>query len=204
MNWNTFRKRILKRLLEYFFQGLIYISPIGITIYIILWVLKNIDGLIIDAYLPVSFPGLGLILMFFIIALLGFIGKKIISTPLKAEFDRLLDKAPIIKLMFTSIRDFLSAFVGNNKKFTQPVLVKVSDYAEKLGFVTQHELPVLGLEGKVAVYFPYSYSFLGELVIVPSQYVTPINIPSAQVMKFVVSGGVSGIDTKEEEEETQA
>jgi len=200
MNWHTFRKRILKRTLEYFFQGLIYSSPIGITIYLIIWVLKNIDGLVINAHLPFHFPGLGIIVLFFIITLLGIIGKRIISTPLKAELDRLLDKAPIIKLIFTSIRDFLSAFVGSNKKFKQPVLVKVSDYAEKLGFVTQHELPILGLEGKVAVYFPYSYSFLGELVIVPSQFVTPINIPSAQVMKFVVSGGVSGIDSKEDEE----
>lgn len=199
MNWHTFRKRVLKRLLEYFFQGLIYVSPIGITIYIIIQVLKSIDNIVINAHLPFSFPGLGIILLFFLIAILGFIGKRIISTPLKAEIDRLLDRAPIIKLIFTSIRDFLSAFVGNNKKFTQPVLVKVSDYAEKLGFVTQQDIPVIGLEGKVAVYFPYSYSFLGELVIVPSQFVTPINIPSAQVMKFVVSGGVSGIDSKEEE-----
>jgi len=199
MNWHRFRKSVLKRLLEYFFQGLIYVSPIGLTIYFVIWILKNIDGLVVDSHLPFRFPGLGLIILFFFITILGFIGKRIISTPLKAEFDRLLDRAPIIKLIFTSIRDFLSAFVGNNKKFTQPVLVKVSDYAEKLGFVTQQEIPVLGLEGKVAVYFPYSYSFLGELVIVPSQYVTLINIPSAQVMKFVVSGGVSGIDLKEEE-----
>jgi uncharacterized membrane protein len=201
MNWKVFRKLVLKRILDYFFQGLIYIAPISLTIYCIIWVLQNIDGQVSNL-ISVHIPGLGIIILFFLIALLGFVGKRLISNPIKTEFEQLLNKAPAIKLIFTSIRDFLSAFVGSNKKFKEPVLVKISDHIEKLGFITQQELDVLGIKGKVAVYLPYSYSFLGELVIVPKENVTLIDISSAQVMKFVVSGGVSGIDTKEEDEIT--
>lgn len=202
MNWARFRKMVLKRILDYFFQGLIYVAPIGLTIYCIIWILQNIDGQV-SKLMSVHIPGLGIIILFFLIALLGFIGKRLISNPIKTEFEQLLNRAPIIKLIFTSIRDFLSAFVGSNKKFKEPVLVKISEHVEKLGFITQQELDVLGIEGKVAVYFPYSYSFLGELVIVSKENVKLIDIPSAQVMKFVVSGGVSGIDTKEEEEHAE-
>ncbi len=90
----------------------------------------------------------------------------------------------------------MSAFVGKDKKFTEPVLVKVNKDSdlEKLGFITQHDLTELGIEaGKVAVYLPHSYNFSGNLFIVPSANVKPLNVNSAEVMKFIVSAGVTSI-----------
>ena len=70
--------------------------------------------------------------------------------------------APLVKIIYTSIKDFMSAFVGKEKKFTEPVLVKVNVNSdlEMLGFITQHDLTALGINSaKVAVYIPYSYTF---------------------------------------------
>ncbi|MCK4699410.1 MAG: DUF502 domain-containing protein, partial [Bacteroidales bacterium] len=97
--------------------------------------------------------------------------------------------------IYTSIRDLLSAFVGKEKKFNKPVLVRVNTISnlEKMGFLTQEDLSKLGIkENKVAVYFPHSYNFSGEMFIVPVEHITPIKAPSAEVMKIIVSGGVAG------------
>jgi uncharacterized membrane protein len=195
---------ILKRIRDYFFQGLIYTAPIGITIYIINLIFVKIDNSVLDVLdsFNIRIPGLGIVLLLIIITFLGFLGRLVISTPLMNYFNHLLNKAPMFKVLYTSVRDFFSAFVGKDKKFNQPVLVKVNQISnlEKLGFITQEDLSNLGIEGKVAVYFPHSYAFSGELFIVPQEDVTPINAPSAQVMKFVVSGGVSGMEAGDENE----
>jgi uncharacterized membrane protein len=64
---------------------------------------------------------------------------------------------------------------------------------EKLGFLTEEDLSTLDEKEKVAVYFPHSYNFSGELFIVPKNQVRPIDISPSVVMKFIISGGVSGI-----------
>jgi uncharacterized membrane protein len=90
----------------------------------------------------------------------------------------------------------MSAFVGKEKKFTEPVLVKMSKDSdlEKIGFVTQHDLSALGIEtGKVAVYMPFSYALSGSLFIVPVENIKPLNTNSTEIMKFVVSAGVTSV-----------
>jgi uncharacterized membrane protein len=90
----------------------------------------------------------------------------------------------------------LSAFVGNEKRFNKPVMIQVSREAEifKLGFVTQKDLSYLGIkEGKSAVYLPHSFNFSGNLFIVDNDLITPIDAPSDEVMKFIVSGGITRI-----------
>ena len=86
------------------------------------------------------------------------------------------------------------------RRFDRPVLVKFGGglEAERLGFVTQEDLSYLGLgEGKVAVYFPHSFAWSGNLLIVPKQNVTALEARPADVMKFAVSGGVSQVDEEE-------
>ncbi|KPK87257.1 MAG: hypothetical protein AMS27_02850 [Bacteroides sp. SM23_62_1] len=186
----------MKKILSYFFQGLIYIAPLGITIYVIYFLFTVIDGFIrgqIDKILDVNIPGLGIVVLFVIITLLGLIGQTIIARPFKRLIQRLIDRAPLIKVIYSSIRDLLSAFVGKEKKFDQPVLVIVNTISnlEKMGFMTQEDLSDLDIKEKVAVYFPHSYNFSGELFIVPRELVRPVDIPSAEAMKFIVSGGVA-------------
>ena len=186
-------KKIAKKFTNYFLQGLLYIAPIGLTIWILYSVFIKIDSLF-DGILPYDIPGLGIASVIVIVAILGYLGKLFVTTPITQFFDKLLEKTPFIKLIYSSIKDLLKAFVGDEKKFSEPVLVKVNNISnlEKVGFVTNKDLADLGVEGKkVAVYFPHSYAFSGEMYIVPSEDVKPIDKASSEIMKFIVSGGVS-------------
>jgi uncharacterized membrane protein len=62
---------------------------------------------------------------------------------------------------------------------------------EKMGFITQKEMKEMVFKDKVVVYFPHSYNFSGEMFIVPKEHVIALDIPSAEAMKFIVSGGAS-------------
>ena len=188
----------MKKLLRYFLQGLLYIAPLSVTIYIIYILFLFFDGLLksyITDILHFSIPGLGLIITIIIVTLLGFIGQTIIARPIVKLIDKLFKKAPLFKVIYSSLKDLLSAFMGKEKKFNKPVLVKVNTISnlEKLGFITQTDLSDLGVSGKVAVYFPHSYNFSGELFIVPSEHITPVKIAPAEAMKFIVSGGVTKV-----------
>ena len=188
----------MKKILNYFLQGLLYIAPFAITIYIVYVIfdfINNILGETLKTYLKIDIPGIGIIIVFFFLVIVGIAGQSIIARPFKKLFKRIIDKAPIIKLVYSAFNDLFSAFVGKERKFNKPVLVLVNPISnlEKLGFLTQDDLSKLGEKDKVAVYFPHSYNFSGELFIVPSIQVKPLDINPALVMKFIVSGGVSDI-----------
>jgi len=196
MEIKTFTKKLSKKLFDYFFQGLLYIAPFGVTIYIMYLIFEFLDGILqksIEKVLNFQIPGLGVFILFFFIAFVGLIGQRLVSKPMKVIIEKLLGRAPIIQVVYTSIRDFLSAFLGKEKKFTQPVLVKVNKISdlEKIGFITATDLSDLNIFDKVAVYFPHSYNFSGELFIVPRELISPLDIQPAEAMKFIVSGGIS-------------
>ncbi len=188
----------MKKLTGYFLQGLLYLAPTGITIYIVYFVFKFIDGPIqtfLHHYISIKIPGLGLVLILVLITLLGLLGQTIFFKPIRNFVDSVMNRAPLIKVVYSAIRDLLSAFVGKEKKFNQPVLVLVNTISnlEKMGFLTQEDLTELEIKDKVAVYFPHSYNFSGEMFIVPKEHIRPLNIPSAEAMKFIVSGGVTKV-----------
>ena len=189
----------MKKLINYFLQGILYIAPIGITAYIIYLVFSFVDNLLkerlkdlLDAYIP----GLGFVIIVFLLILIGLVGQTIIARPLKIFFNRLLKRMPLLKVIFSAFNDLFSAFVGKERKFNRPVLVLVNPISnlEKLGFLTDDDLSIIDENEKVAVYFPHSYNFSGELFIVPKEQVRPININPAEVMKFIVSAGVADWD----------
>jgi uncharacterized membrane protein len=186
----------MKKFFKYFFQGLIFIAPLGLTIYIIYFLFNFLDGIIqqyIEEWFKIHIPGLGLLAMFVLISFIGFLGQSIVFRPILKLFGALIEKTPVLKVIYSSIRDLLNAFVGKEKKFNQPVLVKVNTISEleKVGFLTQEDLSDLGIKDKVAVYFPHSYNFSGELFIVPTEHLKPFDMSPADAMKFIVSGGVA-------------
>ncbi len=181
----------MRRIPQYFIQGLIFVLPFGITIYLLYSIFLWLDSII-----PTGIPGLGIIFMLVLITLLGFAFQLMVATPIYKYLSRFVDKAPTLKLVYSSIKDLFSAFIGKEKKFDQPVLVTIdsANKIKRVGFLTQRNLEFMNLpEGFVAVYFPYSYGLLGELMIVSESAVSSLDLPPAEVMKFIVSGGVSKI-----------
>jgi len=203
MNLNNYSKKLL----NYFLQGLLYITPLGATILIIYFTFNYIDSRandLLDSFLYIRIPGLGILLTITVITTIGYFGKSLLAKPLVVLIDAVMEKVPFIKIIYTSTKDFMSAFVGQKKKFTEAVMVQMNKDAEiyKLGFITQKDLTSIGIrEGLIAVYLPHSYNFSGNLFIVPAGNVTPINAHSAEIMKFIVSGGITEINKTTENEE---
>ncbi len=182
----------MKKIINYFLQGLLYIVPLAGTLYVVYWTFIKIDGI-----LPFQFPGLGLIVIILLITLIGFIGSAIIASPINAFFQRLLRKTPLLKTIYSSMKDLMHTFVGKKKGFNQPVLIKLYENStiERIGFITNEDLNTLNInDGKVLVYLPHSYAISGQLFIVERSYITPINASSSEIMKLIVSGGVTEID----------
>lgn len=184
----------MKKLVGFFLQGILFITPIAVTIYLLYISFEFIDGILPSDIIGKHIPGVSALIVVVAITIIGFLGKILVSQPIFQFVSRFINKLPLIKVIYFSIKDLLSAFVGKEKKFTHPVLVKINKEIEleRLGFVTQKDLDFLGLKNKkIAVYLPSSYGILGELYIVPAENTAPIDANAIEVMKFIVSGGVS-------------
>ena len=209
----------MKQLGSYFLQGLLYVAPIGITIYIIVISILGIDNLLTGleifqkggALHKFSFPGMGVIVILTLVTLIGFLGQKLIATPLSGAMEKGITKTPLVKIIYTSVKDLLSAFVGKEKKFDKPVLVQLDNakIMHRVGFITATSLEEFGIVGMVGVYLPSSYGFVGDFFVLPVENIKPIDANSTDVMKLIVSGGVSssrksldGSESNELDEET--
>ena len=194
----------MKKLLNYFFQGLLVVIPIAVTIFVIYKIITWIDNLLpfqIPVKLPgigeVSIPGLGILTIVIAVTAFGYLAKFFVANPFFVLLERILERTPLLKIIYTSVKDLIEAFVGEKKRFNQPVLVTVNKESgvQRIGFITQKDLSVLGISShKMAVYLPFSYGFNGQLLIVPAEHVEKIDASGTEMMKFVISGGVTEVD----------
>jgi len=187
-------KRIPRLLLRWFFQGLLLSAPLGLTLYVLYFSFTFLDGL---AHYKV--PGLGILFVLAGVTLVGALGSTLIARPLLSWLEKGLEKTPLIKVIYGSVKDLLSAFVGEEKRFNKPVLVLVSEQPTvyKLGFITREHLEsdIFG-PNKTGVYLPKSYGFVGDYVVVETNTLKAIDWPAAEVMKHIISGGIVSIQNK--------
>jgi uncharacterized membrane protein len=183
----------MKKIIKYFFQGLLYIVPISVTLYVPYWAFNKIN-----AILPFEkYPGLGFIILIALIIFIGFTGSIIIASPINAFFQKLLKKVPLLQTIYSSMKDLMRTFVGRKKGFEKAVLIKVYENStiERIGFITSEDLTSLEIkEGKVLVYLPHSYAISGQLFVVERSYITPLDKSSTEVMKLIISGGITEIE----------
>lgn len=205
----------LKNILQYFFQGIIIIAPIGITLYVVIWLFNVVDNFLPNILYNLfpkmmtapdgslrTIPGVGFLLVVIIVTLLGWVSSSFIVSRIVSVLDKVLEQTPGIKYIYTSIKDFLEAFGGNRKKFDKPVLVSVDAIETwRIGFITQNDLLQFGLIDHVAVYVPLSYALTGVVYFVPKEKIKPLtNMNSAEAMKFVISGGVTQLEEPQTKE----
>jgi uncharacterized membrane protein len=190
----------MNKIVRYFIQGLIITVPVMITAYVLFALISTIGSLFSrfgTIVSPVVDPFIVIFLAIILIFITGILGSSIILRPIFIAFDNMLEHTPLIKTLYSSTKDFLSAFVGSKKRFNQPVLITINkeNNIQQLGFVTQEDLSELNIaKGTIAVYVPLSYSLSGNLLIVPIDHITRVDASSSEVMKFIVSGGVTDID----------
>ncbi|MBB2149119.1 DUF502 domain-containing protein [Pedobacter gandavensis] len=194
--------RIGRALLRYIIKGLLIVLPIALSIFIVIVAVTTVDSwLNVNNILGVdpntgasrNIPGLGLALVVAITLVAGIFVTNFVTEPMYNWFARILDRLPILKFIYSSIKDLTEAFVGDEKKFNNPVLVEVEGDLKRIGFLTQSDLTNIGLPGESIVYFPFSYSFAGQVYVVKNEKIKPLNMTAAEAMKLVVSGGVSHI-----------
>ncbi len=196
-------KKIFQRLLYYLIKGTLVIVPVAGAIFLIVWIVASLDNAlnITQHFLedeeghPLYIPGIGILTVVVLLIIVGLVFTSLVTEPIKHWLNRTVNRIPLFNTLYSSIKDFTEAFVGDAKKFNEPVLVEVNETGlKKIGFLTQRDLGKLGLPDEVIVYFPYSYSFAGQVVVVHSSRVTKLNMSATDAMKLVVSGGVSGIE----------
>lgn len=175
--------------LRYFFSGTLFIVPLVATAYFIYVSFRWLDSL-----LNLSIPGIGFLIIIGVITLFGYLTSNFAVRTFVEIFEIGMNKIPFVKLIYSSLKDLLGAFVGDKRKFNHPVLVTINkeNSLHQIGFITQSDLSDLGLADMVAVYFPHSYAVSGIHYIVPKENIRPLEVGGSAAMKFIVSGGISG------------
>lgn len=198
-----------RNLLKYFLQGLVILAPIIITAWAVFSLFNYIDNILpnfIHTLFPVFYkpdaegniqkiPGVGFVVIVVVILLTGWISSSFIVGKVVEFLDHVLERTPVIRFIYTAVKDFLEAFAGEKRKFDKPVLVSV-DAADvwRMGFMTQDNGSRFGLKDHVVVYVPHSYAVSGIVYVVPIEKVRFLtDISSTEAMKFALSGGVAHI-----------
>lgn len=186
----------MKKLVDYFVKGLLVFVPIALTVVLLVWAFRTVEGLCRDLF-KIPIPGVGLLLTIVLIWVIGFLASNFLGKKLFALVEGIFTRLPLVKLLYSAVKDVIEAFAGDKKSFDKPVLATVAPggAAKVVGFVTRESLENLGIADHVAVYMPQSYNFAGNVVIFPKESVEPLKIESSQAMAFVFSGGVSGGST---------
>ena len=179
----------MKKITAYFFQGLLFLMPLVVTVYILYFVISKVDQILVF-----SIPGMGILVTLVVITLIGFLVSTVLARGAATFIDSLFRRMPVIKMIYSSVKDLVGAFVGEKKRFDRPVLVDLAakGAVQVLGFITRDSLSTFGAAEHVAVYVPQSFNFAGNVLIVRQDHVTPLAIESGKAMAFIVSGGVSG------------
>jgi len=184
---------IVNRLLRYFLRGLLVVLPIAATAWLLYALITMADTAIQEKLVGTHIPGLGVLIIVVVITLVGMFATGFITRPLFELFDALMEKAPGVKHIYSSVKDMTEAFVGDKRKFTAPVKVDMGGGIYRIGFLTIPELKQLNMPGYSAVYLPFSYAVSGEVWLVDNSKIAALPVDAPELMKFILSGGVSGL-----------
>jgi uncharacterized membrane protein len=191
----------MKKLGSILLKGLVTILPIGLTVYFVYWLgvttesllSKPIKWVIDDAN---YWPGMGLVTGFFILFLVGLAVNQFLVRKFLGLGEELLLRVPVVKTVYSAIRD-MTRLVNTDKKKSDLDRVVTVDVGlgRLIGFITQEHANTLGIGGGddlVAVYLPMSYQIGGYTVYLPRSKVTETDLTVEQAMRIVLTGGVRG------------
>lgn len=188
---NFFRKSA-----GYFLQGLLFITPIGVTVFVIVWFVTFLDDIfeaVFDGFLPYHIPGFGLLFSFFWLSLLGYLIAHLVSRSAITWFDGIMNRAPLVKVIYFAVKDLITVFFGKEDKMGKPVkvLVQRDPLQYRFGFQTRKDLSEFGFGPEmISVYLPFSYGVMGNQLVVKKEDVEFLDVAASEMMKFIVSGGV--------------
>jgi uncharacterized membrane protein len=185
---------VIQTIVRNFLRGLLFVTPVAVTAWVVWIVVATLDAWV-EPMLGRRVPGAGLVLTLALITLVGVLAGAFATRELFRLMDRVFTHVPLVKLLYTSLRDLTEAFFGERRRFNRPVLVSMGTGGIGfIGFLTREDLAPVGLPDRVAVYFPQSYNFAGNLIVVPRASITPLDLDPTTAMTLIVSGGVAGLE----------
>lgn len=190
----VFRYRVrlfLRRLMQYFLHGVLVIAPLAVTIAALTWVFNAVDRLLRPI---IDVPGVGFVTVVALIVLVGWLSSFFLIERVIDFFDDWLERLPGINLVYSPVRDFLKALVGNKRRFNRTVIANVfADDVWVIGFLTAENLQRFELgDEHIAVYVPQAYNVAGQLYLVPRRRVRLLeSLPAGEAMRYAVTGGAA-------------
>lgn len=185
---------------RWFAQGLLISLPIGLTIYVVLWIggwLNNLFEAPIKALFGIDIPGLGLVLTLLTILGVGFLASHVLTAWIFEWLNKALARIPVLHSLYSTIQETVGLlFGGADRGFRSAVLVRQGgDMGYIIGLVTRdslQELPHLP-EDCVAVFIPMSYGVGGFTCLIPREKIIPLpDMTPQQALRFAMAGGVGG------------
>ncbi|WP_045573256.1 DUF502 domain-containing protein [Desulfosporosinus sp. I2] len=182
----------MKKFIGIFLKGLLVLTPIAITFYILYKMFLVTDGLFkgLLERAGLYFPGFGVIVTLAMIFLVGLLASNWLTNRLLNYLDKIFIKVPLLGSIYGIIKDTVNSFSANKKGFSRLVVVNMSDELKLLGFLTNDEESAFIPKGYVAVYLMQSMQWAGNLILVPEEKVQQIEVSSEDALKFIASAGL--------------
>jgi uncharacterized membrane protein len=181
-----------------FLTGLLTVLPIVATLYFTVWMLTLLErffGKQVLFVIPDEWyrTGMGLLVAVGVVFAVGVLMHGYVFRRLFALLERLMLGIPLVRSVYTAMRDLLGMFADHEETAMQVVAVTLPGEVRLLGFVTRtafDDVPGVAREGEVAVYLPMSYQVGGFTVFVPKSAVAPVQMSREEAMKFILTAGL--------------
>ena len=198
-------KKLVPRIRRYFLAGFLVTAPVGITVLIAWWVINFIDEWVTpfiptkynpETYLPFSLPGLGLLILFMVLTLIGALTAGLIGRWVVRTGERILNRMPVVRSVYSAIKQIFETILAQQSNaFREAVLI---EYPRRgiwaIGFITgttKGEVQNLTLEETVNIFLPTTPNpTSGFLLFVPREEVVPLDMSVEEAVKMVISGGI--------------
>lgn len=186
----------MKNIINYFLKGLVILVPPVVVIYVALQFFLFVDGLLgryLQLVLPEGYvPGLGLITTIIIVIIIGYFGSRWFTAKLFAKLDQWMSRIPLLKSLYSIVKDTTSSLTGEKSSFKKVVMVDLGGGKRTIGLLGADTLQIKGCEGLVPVYIPQSFQVAGFTVLVPVHSVEVLDIHPEDALKFMISAGITG------------
>ena len=204
MKEKIIKKSIFARLRNNFIAGVVVLIPIGITLYLTLFIIK-FSGKIVpkginpNNYLPFDIPGLEILIAVIIITFIGWLSLSFLGKKFFELFNNLLKKIPILRTIYSAIGQMTESFTKSNNSQKSVVLLEYPRTGIwAVGFATRENKGIIEKKiGKelVNIFVPTTPNpTSGFLLMVPKKDLIYLDISFEQASKFIVSAGTTNID----------
>ena len=204
MSKQNIKKSVFSSIRNNFIAGIVVLIPIGITLYLTLFIIR-ISGRIIpkeinpNNYLPFNIPGVEIIIALLVITFIGWLSLSFLGKKFFEFFNNILKKIPILRTIYSAIGQMTETFTKSDSKQKSVVLL---EYPRKgiwaVGFTTKENKGII--RDKVGeeilnVFIPTTPNpTSGFLLMVPKKELIYLDVTFEQASKFIVSAGTTNIN----------